>query len=406
MNVLNLVKIAIKALLRNKSRAFLTMLGIIIGIASVIAMVSLGQSSTLSVREQLSGMGSNMIMVMPARQMRGGVNMGNSSAKSLDMKDLRALEQNTRYVAHVSPSVSTGAQLVFGSNNHPGQIQGVSPSYLDIRMYKLESGIMFTEEDVKTYNKVCVVGKTVVDNLFTNGENPIGQVVRFGSIPMKIIGVLESKGQNQMGQDQDDIVLAPYTTVQKRFMAITHFNMMFASATSEEESELAATEITYILRANHKIAEGEEDDFDIRTQEELLSTMSSVTQMLTMLLAAIASISLIVGGIGIMNIMYVTVTERTKEIGLRMAIGAQNRDIMLQFLSESVILSLIGGVIGIILGLILSYALSHILSWPYVVSQTAIMVSFLVCAATGIFFGWYPAKKAANMDPIAALRYE
>jgi len=406
MNVLNLVKIAIKALLRNKSRAFLTMLGIIIGIASVIAMVSLGQSSTLSVREQLSGMGSNMIMIMPGRQMRGGVNMGNSSAKSLDMKDLRALEQNTRYVAHVSPSVSTAAQLVYGSNNHPGQIQGVSPSYLDIRMYKLESGIMFTEEDVKTYNKVCVVGKTVVDNLFTNGENPIGQVVRFGSIPMKIIGVLESKGQNQMGQDQDDIVLAPYTTVQKRFMAITHFNMLFASATSEEESELAATEITYILRANHKIAEGEEDDFDIRTQEELLSTMSSVTQMLTMLLAAIASISLIVGGIGIMNIMYVTVTERTKEIGLRMAIGAQNRDIMLQFLSESVILSLIGGVIGIILGLILSYALSHILSWPYVVSQTAIMVSFLVCAATGIFFGWYPAKKAANMDPIAALRYE
>ncbi len=406
MNVLNLVKIAIKALLRNKSRAFLTMLGIIIGIASVIAMVSLGQSSTLSVREQLSGMGSNMIMIMPARQMRGGVNMGNSSAKSLDMKDLRALEQNTRYVAHVSPSVSTGAQLVFGSNNHPGQIQGVSPSYLDIRMYKLESGIMFTEEDVKTYNKVCVVGKTVVDNLFTNGENPIGQVVRFGSIPMKIIGVLESKGQNQMGQDQDDIVLAPYTTVQKRFMAITHFNMLFASATSEEESELAATEITYILRANHKIAEGDEDDFDIRTQEELLSTMSSVTQMLTMLLAAIASISLIVGGIGIMNIMYVTVTERTKEIGLRMAIGAQNRDIMLQFLSESVILSLIGGVIGIILGLILSYALSHILNWPYVVSQTAILVSFLVCAATGIFFGWYPAKKAANMDPIAALRYE
>ena len=406
MNILNLVKIAIKALLRNKSRAFLTMLGIIIGIASVIAMVSLGQSSTLSVREQLSGMGSNMIMIMPERQMRGGVNMGNASAKSLDMKDLRALEQNTRYVAHVSPSVSTSAQLVYGSNNHPGQIQGVSPSYLNIRMYKLASGIMFSEEDVRTYNKVCVVGKTVVDNLFTNGENPIGQVVRFGSIPMKIIGVLESKGQNQMGQDQDDIVLAPYTTVQKRFMAITHFNMLFASATSEEESELAATEITYILRANHKIAQGAEDDFDIRTQEELLSTMSSVTQMLTMLLAAIASISLIVGGIGIMNIMYVTVTERTKEIGLRMAIGAQNRDIMLQFLSESVILSLIGGVIGIVLGLILSYLLSYFLKWPFVVSQTAIVISFFVCAATGIFFGWYPAKKAANMDPIAALRYE
>ncbi|MCQ2269780.1 MAG: ABC transporter permease [Bacteroidales bacterium] len=406
MNILSLIRIAIRALMRNKKRAGLTMLGIIIGIASVIAMVSLGQSSTLSVREQLSGMGSNMIMIMPARQMRGGVNMGSASAQSLDMRDLNALEQNTRYVANVSPLVNSSAQLVFGSNNHPGSIQGVAPSYLNIRMYKLESGIMFTDEDVKKYNKVCVIGKTVVENLFKNGENPIGQVVRFGSIPMKVIGVLEAKGQNQMGQDQDDVVLVPYTTVQKRFMAINHFNMLFASATSEEESEYAATEITYILRSNHKIAPGAEDDFEIRTQEELLTTMSSVTQLLTVLLAAIASISLIVGGIGIMNIMYVTVTERTKEIGLRMAIGAQNRDIMLQFLSESVILSLIGGLIGIILGLILSYLLSYVLKWPFVVSQTAILVSFLVCAATGIFFGWYPAKKAANMDPIAALRYE
>lgn len=406
MNILNLIRIAIKALLRNKSRAFLTMLGIIIGIASVIAMVSLGQSSTLSVREQLSSMGSNMIMIMPARQMRGGVNMGNSNAKSLDMKDLKSLQENTRYVAHISPSVSTSAQLVYGSNNHPGSIQGVAPCYLDIRMYKLQSGIMFTDEDVKRYNKVCVIGQTVVDNLFTNGENPVGQMVRFGSIPMRVIGVLESKGQNQMGQDQDDIVLVPYTTVQKRFMAITHFNMLFASATSEEESELAATEITYILRSNHKIAADAEDDFDIRTQEELLTTMSSVTQLLTVLLAAIASISLIVGGIGIMNIMYVTVTERTKEIGLRMAVGAQNRDIMLQFLSESVILSLIGGVIGIILGLLLSYVLSAVLTWPFVVSTSSIIVSFFVCAATGIFFGWYPAKKAANLDPIVALRYE
>lgn len=406
MNIYNLFKIAVRALLRNKSRAILTMLGVVIGIASVIAMVSLGQSSTLSVREQLSGMGSNMIMIMPSRQMRGGVNMGNASAKSLDTKDLKSLQENTRFVAHVSPSVSASAQLVYGSNNHPGSIQGVAPCYLDIRMYKLESGIMFTDVDVKKYNKVCVIGKTVQENLFTKGENPIGQMVRFGSIPMKVIGVLEAKGRNQMGQDQDDIVLAPYTTVQKRFMAISHFNMMFASAVSEEESEMAATEITYILRSNHKIAAGAEDDFEIRTQEELLSTMSSITQMLTYLLAAIASISLVVGGIGIMNIMYVTVTERTKEIGLRMAIGAQNKDIMLQFLSESVILSLIGGVIGILLGLLLSYALSLVLSWPFVVSTKAILISFVVCAATGIFFGWYPAKKAANMDPIAALRYE
>ena len=231
-------------------------------------------------------------------------------------------------------------------------------------------------------------------------------MVRFGTIPMKIIGVLKSKGQNQMGQDQDDVVLAPYTTVQKRFMAITHYNMLFASALSEEQSEMAATEITYILRSTHHIAENGEDDFDIRTQEELLNTMSSISELLTVLLAAIAAISLVVGGIGIMNIMYVTVTERTKEIGLRMSIGAQNRDILLQFLAESVILSLLGGIIGIILGLLFSYGGCKILRWPYVVSETAIIVSFLVCAATGIFFGWYPAKKAANLDPITALRYE
>ncbi|MBO4481923.1 MAG: ABC transporter permease [Bacteroidales bacterium] len=406
MNILNLIKLAIKSLLRNRSRAILTMLGIIIGIASVIAMVSLGQSSTLSVQNQLSSMGTNMIMIMPARQMRGGVNMGSGNAKSLDLKDLKALQENTRYVADVSPMVNAAAQLVYGSNNHPGSIQGVSPGYLTIRKYELESGIMFDEEAIETYAKVCVIGQTIVKNLFTNGENPIGQTIRFGSIPMKVIGVLASKGQNQMGQDQDDVVLAPYTTVQKRFMAITHFNMLFASAVSEEQSELAATEITYILRSNHKIENGAEDDFDIRTQEELLSTVSSVTQLLTVLLAVIASISLIVGGIGIMNIMYVTVTERTKEIGLRMSIGAQNRDIMLQFLSESIILSLIGGVIGILFGLLLSYVASHFLNWPYVVSQSAIAISFLVCAATGIFFGWYPAKKAANMDPINALRYE
>lgn len=406
MNILNLFKLAISSLFRNKMRTLLTMLGIIIGIASVIAMVSLGQASTKNVQSELSSMGSNMIMIMPARQMRGGVNMGNTSSKSLDQNDLNDLRNNTIYVAKVSPLVSSSKQLIFGSNNHPCAVSGVSEDYLDIRKYSLKNGIMFNEDDVKKYAKVCVIGQTVVNELFTNGENPIGQTIRLGSIPMTVIGVLESKGQNGMGEDQDDIVLAPYTTIQKRFSGITHFNMIFASATSEEESELAATEITYILRNNHGIKSGATDDFDIRTQEELVSSINSVNKMLTMLLAAIASISLVVGGIGIMNIMYVTVTERTKEIGLRMAIGARNSDIKMQFLTESIILSLIGGLIGIVFGLALSYGISKILGWPYVISEKAILISFLVCAFTGIFFGWYPAKKAANMDPISALRYE
>ncbi len=406
MNISNLFKLAISSLFRNKMRTLLTMLGIIIGIASVIAMVSLGQASTKNVQAELSSMGSNMIMVIPAWQMRGGVNMGNASSKSLDQNDLNSLKNNTVYVAKVSPMVGTSKQLIYGSNNHPCSVNGVSEDYLDIRKYSLKNGIMFSEEDVKKYAKVCVIGQTVVNELFTNGEDPIGQTIRFGSVPMTVIGVLASKGQNQMGEDQDDIVFAPYTTIQKRFSGINYFNMMFASATSEEESELAATEITYLLRSNHGIKSGATDDFEIRTQEELVSSINSVNKMLTMLLAAIASISLVVGGIGIMNIMYVTVTERTKEIGLRMAIGARNSDIKMQFLTESIILSLIGGIIGIFFGLLLSYVASKLLSWPFVISQKAIVISFFVCAFTGIFFGWYPAKKAANMDPISALRYE
>lgn len=406
MNIFNLIKISYVALSRNKTRAVLTMLGIVIGISSVIAMVSLGESSKQNINNEVSQMGTNLIMVMRARQRDRGVSTGRDNVQSLKIKDVNVIADNSKYVSAVTPVFNASAQLINGNYNMPGSIMGGNTDLLEIRKYELATGGNFTDEDIRKYAKVALIGQTVVDELFPDGTDPIGSTIRVGKMPVKVIGTLKSKGQNQMGSDQDDIVIMPYTTVQKRMLGIDFIHMIMASAVSEDLCDAAVDEIETLLRGSHKIKEGASADFEVRTQAEMLEMMNSVSSFVSILLTAIAAISLIVGGIGIMNIMYVTVTERIKEIGLRMAIGARNRDIMLQFLCESVILSLIGGIIGIFFGLLVSYAASALLSWPFIVSSSAVVLSFLVCAFTGVFFGWYPAKKAASLDPITALRYE
>ena len=406
MNFANLLKIALRALNNNKMRGFLTMLGIIIGVASVITMLAIGQGSKRSIRAQISEMGSNMIMLHPGADRRGGVRQDPASMQSLKLEDYQAIANETRYVSGVSPSVSSSGQVIYGANNYPTSVYGVNQDYLDIRKYTVGEGELFTDQDILTSAKVCLVGKTIVDNLFTNGEDPIGKVIRFNKIPFKIIGVLTSKGYNSMGMDQDDLILAPYTTIQKRVLAITHLPGIYASALTEDMTEQAEEEISDLLRRNHKLKKGDEDDFTIRSQQELSSMMSSTTDMMTVLLACIAGISLLVGGIGIMNIMYVSVTERTREIGLRMSIGAKGRDILAQFLIEAILISVTGGIIGVLLGIGAAYIVKIVLGWPVFVQAYSVILSFIVCTVTGIFFGWYPAQKASDLDPIEAIRYE
>lgn len=406
MNFANLFRIALKALGNNKFRGFLTMLGIIIGVGSVITMLAIGQGSKKSIQAEISEMGSNMIMIHPGEDMRGGVRLSADDMQTLKVKDFEDIRKECGHVSLVSPSVNSTGQAVYGANNTPTSVYGVNEEFLDIRGYKVQDGDIFSEQDIKTAAKVCLVGKTVIDQLFTNGENPVGKVIRFGSIPFRIVGVLESKGYNSMGMDQDNLIITPYTTVMKRILAVTYLQEIVCSALSEEYTDEAISEITDVLRRNHKLKESDDDDFNIRSQQELSSMMTSTSDMMSTLLAAVAGISLLVGGIGIMNIMYVSVTERTKEIGLRMSIGAKGRDILAQFLIEATLISITGGLLGVILGVAASYIVKAVLSYPILIQPWSIIISFLVCTIIGIFFGWYPARKASNLDPIEAIRYE
>ncbi len=406
MNFTNLFKIALRAIAGNKLRAFLTMLGIIIGVASVITMLAIGQGSKLSIQAQISEMGSNMIMIHPGGDRRGGVRQNSADMQTLKLEDYESLLHEAQLLSAVSPNISSSGQLIRGNHNTPTTIYGISEEYLTIRQLEIKDGVMFSEQEIKTAAKVCLLGKTVIDELFPDGEDPVGKVVRFNSIPFTVIGTLVSKGYNSMGQDQDNTVLAPYTSVMKRILAVTHLQGINASAIEEGLTDKAIEEVTAILRRNHKLADGQANNFTIRSQKELSEMMNSTTDMMTVLLGCVAGISLIVGGIGIMNIMYVSVTERTKEIGLRMSVGARGIDILSQFLIEAILISITGGIIGVLVGAGCSWLINTIAAWPVYIQPWSVVLSFAVCTLTGIFFGWYPAKKAADLDPIEAIRYE
>ncbi|MBN2814823.1 MAG: ABC transporter permease [Bacteroidales bacterium] len=406
MNFANLLRIAIRALVRNRLRAILTMLGIIIGVASVIAMLALGEGSKRSMREEMSSMGTNMIMVMPNFMRRGGVSLGSSASQALRMTDVTAIRNEASNIAAVSPEVRASGQVIYGNQNTQTTIYGASEEYMDIRKLKIANGRLFTTQEIKSMAKVCLIGQTVVENLFGKDADPVGLSIRIKNIPFQVIGVLEEKGESGMGQDQDDLIVAPYTTVQRRLAAIDYINGIYASAVTEEKSAAAITEIEEILRRTHKLKESDENDFRIMSQSELMATMTSITDIMTYLLGAIAGISLLVGGIGIMNIMFVSVTERTREIGLRMSIGGRGQDILKQFLVESIILSILGGILGIILGYLIAKGAGSLMDSEAYVQSKAVILAFIVCFAIGVFFGWYPARKAANLNPIEALRYE
>lgn len=407
MSIINLLKVAITAIMSNKFRSFLSMLGIIIGVAAVIIMMAIGQGSKESVRAELSKMGTNLLTIRPGARMRGGVRQDPSAMQTLKMADYESLRNEGTLITNVSPEVSSGGQAIYGAKNTNTTIYGGSPEYMDIKLWKLKEGVGFTEEDVKKSAKVCIVGTSVVEELFGSKDfDAVGKTIRFKSIPFRIIGILKSKGYNNWGMDQDNVIIAPYSTVMKRIAAQTYFNSIIVSALSEELSEKAIDELTEILRRNHKIKDEAEDDFTIRSQQEMMETMGSTMDTITVILVVAAAFSLLVAGIGIMNIMLVSVTERTKEIGLRMSVGARGIDIMSQFLIESIMISLTGAFLGIGLGYGGSWLASNVFTLPSSVPFWSVGLSFCVCAFIGIFFGYVPARKAALMDPIEAIRYE
>jgi putative ABC transport system permease protein len=405
MKILNILLSAFRALQRNKMRSFLTMLGIIIGVGAVIIMLAIGQGAQYSVEQQISALGTNVLVVLPGSQQTGGVRVGAGSATTLTEDDANAIQRECPAVALISPGTRSGGQVIAGNLNWATSSEGTGPDYLEIRKWGVEYGEYFTDQDVKAASKVCVLGKTVADNLFPDAS-PVGQNIRIRNVPFRVIGVLAKKGQNAMGQDQDDIILAPYTTVTRRLTWYPYLRQILVSATSPANIPVAQSQISELLRMRHKTLPYDPDDFTIRNQADLATAATATTQILTVLLASIASVSLLVGGIGIMNIMLVSVTERTREIGIRMSVGARGRDILMQFLIEALVLSLLGGIAGILTGVGGSVAISSFAKWPIIITVFSIILSFGFSIAIGVFFGFYPAKKAAMLNPIDALRYE
>ena len=407
MNLLMIIRVAFRALLRNKTRAALTMLGIIIGVSAVIAMVSIGQGAQASVQAQIANIGTNLLFVSAGAQNVGGVRTGagDSGTNTLTVEDLDAIKREVPSVSMVTPTVNARTQLVSGNANWNTSVQGVSEQYPDVRKWTVQSGEFFTEADVRTAARVIVVGQTVADNLFA-GMDPVGQTLRVTNSPFRVVGVMARKGQDQQGRDQDDIAFAPYTTVQKKILGSPRLQVAYVSAISQDATYTAQSQITELLRQRHKLAPSEPNDFTVRNMTDIADAANETGNTMTILLACIAGVSLLVGGIGIMNIMLVSVTERTREIGIRMAIGARSSAVRSQFLIESIVLSVTGGMIGIVVGIAVSLAIPKMLGWPTLVSTAAIIGSVIFSAAVGIFFGYYPARKAAALDPIEALRYE